>query len=49
MVSDKYQKVRDHTKNFFQESTGKFTVISDYKQELGKGLEYKILKQAGLK
>lgn len=34
---------------FIQWGTGKFTVVPDHKQELGKGLEYKILKQAGLK
>ena len=36
-------------KKFINLSTGKFTVVPDHKQELGKGLEYKILKQAGLK
>ncbi len=36
-------------KKFINQSTGKFTVVPDHKQELGKGLEYKILKQAGLK
>ena len=34
---------------FINQSTGKCTVVPDHKQELGKGLEYKILKQAGLK
>ena len=29
--------------------SGKSTVVPDHKQELGKGLEHKILKQAGLK
>ena len=36
-------------KKVFNQSTGKYTVVPDHKQELGKGLEYKILKQAGLK
>ena len=35
-------------KKFFNQSTGKYTVVPDHKQELGKGLEYKILKQARL-
>jgi len=36
-------------KKFYNQSTGKLTVVPDHKQELGKGLEHKILKQAGLK
>jgi len=36
-------------KKFINQSTGKYTVVPDHKQELGKGLKYKILKQAGLK
>jgi len=48
MVSSRYLVVRSH-KKFFNQSTGKYTVVPDHKQELGKGLEYKILKQAGLK
>ena len=36
-------------KKFINQSTCKCTVVPDHKQELGKGLEYKILKQAGLK
>ena len=36
-------------KKFINQSTGKCTVVPDHKQELGKGLEYKIFKQAGLK
>ena len=36
-------------KKFYNQSTGKYTVVPDHKQKLGKGLEYKILKQAGLK
>ena len=36
-------------KKFYNQSTGKSTVVPDHKQELGKGLEHKILKQAGLK
>ena len=35
-------------KNGFKQIPGG-TVVPDHKQELGKGLEYKILKQAGLK
>ena len=31
-------------KKFYNQSTGKSTVVSDHKQELGKGLEHKILK-----
>ena len=36
-------------KKFYNQSTGKSTVVPDHKQELGKDLEHKILKQAGLK
>ena len=36
-------------KKFYNQSTGKYTVVPNHKQELGRGLEQKILKQAGLK
>lgn len=36
-------------KKFYNKITGRLTVVPDHKQELGKGLEHKILKQAGLK
>ena len=36
-------------KKFYNQSTGISTVVPDHKQELGKDLEHKILKQAGLK
>lgn len=36
-------------KKFYNQSTGKYTVVPDHKQEFGRGLEQKILKQAGLK
>ena len=36
-------------KKFYNQITCKSTVVPDHKQELGKGLEHKILKQAGLK
>ncbi|WP_231099165.1 type II toxin-antitoxin system HicA family toxin [Streptobacillus moniliformis] len=36
-------------RKFYNQSTGKYTVVPDHRQELGKGLELKILKQAGLK
>ncbi len=49
MVSYRLQVVKVHIRNFIMQSTGKSTVVPDHKQELGKGLEHKILKQAGLK
>lgn len=36
-------------KKFYNQSTGKYTVVPDHGKELGKGMEHKILKQAGLK
>lgn len=36
-------------KKFYNQSTGKSTIVPDHKQELGKVLEHRILKQAGLK
>ena len=36
-------------KKFFNLSTGRYTEVSEHKQELKKGTEHAILKQAGLK
>ena len=36
-------------KKFYNQSTGKSTIVPDHKQELGKDLEHRILKQDGLK
>lgn len=36
-------------KKFINQSTGRRTQVPDHGQELGKGMEQTILKQAGLK
>ena len=36
-------------KKFFNPSTGRYTEVFEHKQELKKGTEHAILKQAGLK